>query len=120
MSQPNMVLLYVTEPARSVKFYQSVLGSDPIEQSPRFAMFKMNDATMLGLWIKDDVKPEPKAAAGAAELGLHVGNEAELNAKLAAWKSAGTTIAQEPQRMDFGLTFTALDPDGHRLRVFCD
>ena len=25
---------------------------------------------------------------------------------------------QAPTRMDFGLTFTASDPDGHRLRVF--
>jgi hypothetical protein len=27
-------------------------------------------------------------------------------------------IAQAPTAMDFGMTFVALDPDGHRLRVF--
>jgi predicted enzyme related to lactoylglutathione lyase len=27
-------------------------------------------------------------------------------------------VAQPPTRMDFGFTFLALDPDGHRLRVF--
>jgi predicted enzyme related to lactoylglutathione lyase len=30
----------------------------------------------------------------------------------------GVAIAQKPVEMDFGYTFTALDPDGHRLRVF--
>jgi predicted enzyme related to lactoylglutathione lyase len=27
-------------------------------------------------------------------------------------------IVQPPTRMEFGYTCTALDPDGHRLRVF--
>jgi hypothetical protein len=27
-------------------------------------------------------------------------------------------IAQEPTAAEFGYTFVALDPDGHRLRVF--
>jgi hypothetical protein len=27
-------------------------------------------------------------------------------------------ILQPPTEMDFGRTFTAADPDGHRLRVF--
>jgi hypothetical protein len=30
----------------------------------------------------------------------------------------GLPIAQAPTAMDFGPTFVALDPDGHRLRVF--
>jgi hypothetical protein len=30
----------------------------------------------------------------------------------------GLRIIQEPVKMDFGFTFTAADPDGHRLRVF--
>jgi predicted enzyme related to lactoylglutathione lyase len=35
-----------------------------------------------------------------------------------AWKLLGLDIIQEPTKMDFGFTFTAADPDGHRLRVF--
>ena len=30
----------------------------------------------------------------------------------------GVKILQPPTDMDFGRTFVALDPDGHRLRVF--
>ena len=33
------------------------------------------------------------------------------------WSGRGLAIAQTPQKMDFGHTFVALDPDGHRLRV---
>lgn len=36
----------------------------------------------------------------------------------AAWCARGLSILQAPVAMDFGLTFTAADPDGHRLRVF--
>jgi predicted enzyme related to lactoylglutathione lyase len=37
---------------------------------------------------------------------------------IARWQSFGARIAQPPTRMDFGFTGVALDPDGHRLRVF--
>ncbi len=30
----------------------------------------------------------------------------------------GVEIIQPPMEADFGRTFTAVDPDGHRLRVF--
>lgn len=30
----------------------------------------------------------------------------------------GLPMLQTPTTMDFGYTFTATDPDGHRLRVF--
>jgi hypothetical protein len=36
----------------------------------------------------------------------------------ADWKKRGLNILQEPVQMDFGTTFVATDPDGHRLRVF--
>ena len=36
----------------------------------------------------------------------------------ARWQGLGVPVIQAPTEMDFGLTFTALDPDGHRLRVF--
>lgn len=36
----------------------------------------------------------------------------------AEWTPQELTIAQAPVALDFGYTFVALDPDGHRLRVF--
>lgn len=34
------------------------------------------------------------------------------------WKKRGLIIIQPPTVMDFGSNFVAVDPDGHRLRVF--
>lgn len=34
-----------------------------------------------------------------------------------AWKALGVPFEQEPMTAVFGLTFVALDPDSHRLRV---
>ena len=59
-----------------------------------------------------------------ARIGLVLGDmaqvaDAEAVARTHAdWKSRGLPIAQAPTAMDFGHTFVALDPDGHRLRVF--
>lgn len=120
MPKPNMVLLYVNEPKRSVKFYEELLDAQPMEQSPTFAMFKMNDSTVLGLWSRSGVEPKPASAAGATEIGVHLADEASVLATHADWQARGIEIAQAPVRMDFGLTFVGLDPDGHRLRIFCD
>ena len=45
-------------------------------------------------------------------------DKAALLATHDAWKALGLTILQAPTDMDFGFTFTAEDPDGHRLRPF--
>jgi predicted enzyme related to lactoylglutathione lyase len=101
MTDPNFILLYVEDAARSAAFYQSLLGKAPAEASPTFAMFPLDSGVMLGLW-------------GA----FAVADDATVSARHKEWAAQGLTILQEPQRMDFGFTFTAADPDGHRLRVF--
>jgi hypothetical protein len=42
----------------------------------------------------------------------------ELMASYADCTERGVPIAQAPAEMNFGLTFVALDPDGHRLRLY--
>ena len=56
--------------------------------------------------------------AGAGEVAFTVENAAAVEATFADWKKRGLNILQEPVQMDFGKTFVATDPDGHRLRVF--
>lgn len=117
MSDPNFMLLYVDSPAASAEFYAGLLGKAPVEASPTFAMFKLDSGVMLGLWSRHTVQPAA-SAAGGSELAFAVdGNEAVL-ARHAAWQAKGLTVIQAPTPMDFGFTFVALDPDGHRLRVF--
>ena len=58
------------------------------------------------------------AAAGGGEIGFTVDSNAAVDSTYEDWKKRGVSILQSPIDMDFGRTFVALDPDGHRLRVF--
>jgi catechol 2,3-dioxygenase-like lactoylglutathione lyase family enzyme len=118
MHAPDVVILYVDQPPRSAAFYESLLGRPPVEASPGFAMFALHDGLMLGLWKRGDVAPAPAGGAGSTELAFTVGDPAAVDATHDAWHAKGLPIAQAPTAMDFGYTFVALDPDGHRLRVF--
>jgi catechol 2,3-dioxygenase-like lactoylglutathione lyase family enzyme len=114
----SFVLLYVDNPPTSARFYADLIGSPILEQSPTFAMLPLRDGVMLGLWSRDTVEPKAASKAGAGEVAFTVADATVVNATHADWLKRGLTIAQAPTQMDFGHTFVALDPDGHRLRVF--
>jgi catechol 2,3-dioxygenase-like lactoylglutathione lyase family enzyme len=114
----NFVLLYVESPAASAAFYQKLLGRPPVEQSPTFAMFAMDSGVMLGLWSRHTVEPAAAATGGGSEIAVTVRDIAAVDRTHTEWKGLGLRILQEPTNLDFGRTFVALDPDGHRLRVF--
>ena len=118
MPDPNFVLLYVDNPPSSAAFYADLLGKQPVESSPTFAMFALASGVMLGLWSRASVEPAVTSAAGSGELAIAVANRDAVETTHADWTRRGLEIAQEPTDMDFGFTFLALDPDGHRLRVF--
>jgi predicted enzyme related to lactoylglutathione lyase len=114
----SFLLLYVDSPLTSAQFYADLLSSPVLEQSPTFAMLPLRDGVMLGLWSRDTVEPKAASKAGAGEVAFTVPDATAVEATHADWSKRGLTIAQPPTRMDFGHTFVALDPDGHRLRVF--
>ncbi len=118
-TDPNFVLLYVDRPADSAAFYRSVLGKDPVESSPTFAMFALNSGVRLGLWSRHTAEPAPAAWGGCGELAFAVESLGAVDDKYDEWRDRGLPMLQERTEMDFGYTFVALDPDGHRLRVFC-
>ena len=113
---PALVLLYVADVARSRAFYEPLFGA-PLEATDNFAMLKMGSGFRLALWNVAKVEPRATLAPGGGELCAAV-EEAEVQPLHDAWAARGVTIAQAPTQMDFGFTFVALDPDGHRLRVF--
>ncbi len=117
MSEPTTIILYVENVASSCGFYTTLLDKAPVEQSPNFAMYAMASGVMLGLWAGHDVQPRPKGAGGGCELAITAPDDATVDRMHAEWSGRGWGIAQKPVKMDFGYTFTALDPDGHRLRV---
>jgi predicted enzyme related to lactoylglutathione lyase len=81
-------------------------------------MLPLRDGVMLGLWLKETVEPTSTGQSGASEIAFAVADSATVEAMHADWKRRGLTIIQAPTHMSFGTTFVALDPDGHRLRVF--
>jgi predicted enzyme related to lactoylglutathione lyase len=117
MTDFNLVVLYVEDPGVSSAFYEGLLSRPVVASSPKFAMLPLNKDVMLGLWRRQDVEPQA-TAAGGGEIAFTVADAATVRTIHESWKGRGLQIAQAPTAMDFGHTFVALDPDGHRLRVF--
>lgn len=120
MFSANIILLYVDSPTASAAFYADLTGKPPVEASPTFAMFALDSGVMLGLWSRHTVEPSASVGplGGSSEIGFRVAGADAVQALHDDWVRRGLTIAQPPTAMDFGHTFVALDPDGHRLRVF--
>ncbi|HVZ54770.1 MAG TPA: VOC family protein [Pseudolabrys sp.] len=112
----RLIVLYVDDPAVSAAFYADLFGRPPVESTANFAMFAM-PPVMLGLWSRREVAPSASGTSGAMEIDFGMADAGAVDACHADWKARGLRIAQEPTEMDFGYTFVALDPDGHRLRV---
>lgn len=117
MFSPSLgfVLLFVENPRKSGLFYQDILGIKPIEESATFVMFALKNGVMLGLWSRYTAEPRVEAPAGALEVCFAAD---DVDSLYEAWGKKHVTIAQKPTEMDFGRTFVALDPDGHRIRIY--
>ena len=117
MIQPTLglVLLFVKNPHTSAAFYNKLFNAKPIEQSPTFAMFALSNGVMLGLWSRYTAEPTVAMQPGTAEICFVVEN---VDAAFDTLGAEGITMIQKPTDMDFGRTFVALDPDGHRIRIY--
>jgi predicted enzyme related to lactoylglutathione lyase len=115
MPVPSLAILYVDNPPASAAFYAGLLGQEPTEASPTFVLFALPSGLALGLWSRHTVEPAATASGSGSELAFAV---EDVDAIHADWAARGLTIAQTPTEMDFGRTFVALDPEGHRLRIF--
>ena len=119
MPTPNFILLFVDDCARSAAFYAPLLGTEPVETSPTFVLFGLPSGLKIGLWSHHTAEPAPTAPGGGSEVGFPLASAGEVDRLHADWLGRGLPILQPPTDMDFGRTFVAVDPDGHRLRVFC-
>lgn len=48
--KPNLILLYVQDPAESSAFYSRLLGRQPSALFPTYAAFEFDGGVSLGLW----------------------------------------------------------------------
>lgn len=118
MLNPTFLILFVDHPAASAAVYAALLGLPPVESSPTFVLFVLPSGLKLGLWSRHSAEPAPGPATGSSEIAFPVESETQLRQAHADMSARGLRILQPVTPMDFGLTFVAADPDGHRLRVF--
>ena len=114
----NSILLYVANAEASARYYAKILDQQPMEASATFAIFRLPSGLGLGLWGRDGVEPKPTGAGGACEIGFKVETSAEVDRRHAEWRERGAHILMAPTDLEFGRSFVATDPDGHRLRVY--
>ncbi|WP_054309687.1 VOC family protein [Mesorhizobium sp. 1M-11] len=119
MQSPNFVILYVDQPQVSGAFYQALFDREPVESSPTFVLFVLDNGFKFGLWSRHTAKPAVAATGGGAEIVFQLEKPDAVDATHADWAGRGLSILQTPTDLDFGRTFVALDPDKHRLRVYC-
>ena len=117
MLVPNLVLLYVEDPLQSAAFYERLLGKPPAAAFPTYAAFSFDNGLHLGLWSTGARDFVSSGTGHRAELAFMVNDEEKVRALRDAWKADGVAIEQDLATAVFGLTFVALDPDGHRIRV---
>ncbi|KNY35915.1 VOC family protein [Agrobacterium sp. 22-211-1] len=118
MTHPDFTILYVDNPPASTQFYKTLLGTEPVESSPTFSLFVLQNGMKLGLWSRHTVEPKAAATGGGGELAFRVETDAQVDETFAGWQARGVAMLQQPAKMEFGYTFTATDPDNHRLRVY--
>jgi predicted enzyme related to lactoylglutathione lyase len=118
MLDSNFLILYVDDPLASAQFYGHLLGRTPIESSATFALFATDTGLMLGLWARHAVEPGVEALGVGGEVAFAVAGIGLVNAAYQMCRTFDIPIIQTPCTLDFGYTFVAVDPDGHRLRVF--
>ncbi|MCD8524150.1 MAG: VOC family protein [Saccharospirillaceae bacterium] len=120
MLSPNLVILYVNDARRSAGFYARLLDWEAVEATADFALFAPTPAFRLGVWSRHEVQPKVSGTpfSGGGEIAIPVADAAQVDRLYADWSAQQVAVAQPPVMMDFGYTFTVLDPDGHRLRIY--
>lgn len=109
------VLLFVHDLIKSEQFYRSLFSLQPIARTADFVLFMLPNGVKFGLWLRSYAQPAVQVPAGAVEICF---SAEDVDALYHEWTKQGITIIQTPCDMDFGRTFTAVDPDGHRIRIY--
>lgn len=117
MPTPNLIVLYVEDPAASAAFYEKLLESAPTVASPGFTSFSIPGGAMLGLWRRSHAKPAATGSGASSEIGFMLSDADAIADCYRRWQALGVPLEQELTTLDFGPTFVVRDPDGHRLRV---
>lgn len=114
---PNLLLFYVEDPLASAAFYEKIFQIKPIASYPTYVAFSFENGFTFSLWSKQAANFVSGGEGHRSELAFMVQNEEEVRKLRKMWGQLNVRIEQELHEATFGLTFVALDPDNHRIRV---
>ena len=117
MPAPNLILLYVENPEASAEFYNRLLERAPVAVHPTYAAFAFENDLNIGLWSVSARNFVSGGSGHRGEIAFMVRDDHEVRSLHTRWNAMAVEIEQPPHEAVFGLTFVALDPDGHRIRV---
>lgn len=117
MLTPNLMLLYVNDPEKSALFYAKLLAHPPSVVYPTYAAFECDNGLTLALWSTQANNFVTGGSGHRSEIAFMVPDAATVRTLYDRWQAEAVPIEQPIHEAVFGLTFVALDPDGHRLRV---
>lgn len=116
MLKPNLIIFYVKDPVESSAFYEKIFDLKPSFVYPTYVSFSFNH-WHFALWSTTAKDFVSEGSGQRCELAFMVPNEEEVHRLRKVWGDMGVRIEQDLFRAAFGLTFVALDPEGHRIRV---
>lgn len=114
---PNLLLFYVEDPLVSAAFYEKIFEINPVASYPNYVAFSFENGFTFSVWSKQAENFVSGGEGHRSELAFMVQNEEEVRKLRKTWGKLGVEIEQELHEATFGLTFVALDPDNHRIRV---
>ncbi len=117
MLTPNLILFYVKDPLKSAVFYENLFEQKPIAAFSTYVAFNFPNGLTFSLWSTSATNFVSEGFGHRSELAFMVSDEAEVRRLRESWGKLGVSIEQDLHEAVFGLTFVALDPDGHRIRV---
>lgn len=114
---PNLLLFYVQNPLKSALFYEKIFSRKPIASFPTYVAFSFENGFTFSLWSTEAKNFVSGGIGHCSELSFMVEDEQIVLELRKQWGEFKVTIEQDLHEAVFGLTFVALDPDGHRIRV---
>jgi len=117
MIVPNLLLFYVKNPLESALFYEKIFLIKPIASFPTYVAFSFENGFTFSLWSMQAKDFVSSGTGHRSELAFMVDDTHMVLELRKQWGELGVVIEQDLHEAVFGLTFVALDPDGHRIRV---
>ena len=111
-------VLYVSDVQQSMDFYAKAFDCEPQLLSPSFAALDFADNVKITLKQSNELTPASDIKGGGTELSMPISDKDAFEKLFADWKDKGIEFAQEIEASVFGFHFVAVDPDGHRIRIF--